>query len=136
MWLVSLVMTVGIFAPAGAQACRCIEPTVKAAYRRADLVVVATIDEVDRSGETVKVRATVSDAWKVSAPAQITFLSGETCAYDVGVGQKHLLFLYNGEGGVYGTVRCRGSRSLASARKSIAWLRRFGKSASVGPAKN
>ena len=134
--LLFAIAVMPFWAPSAAQACRCVEPTIKQAYRRADLVVVATIDAVDRSGDTMKARATVSDAWKAPAPTTITFLSGENCVYDVEVGQKHLLFLYTGDGGVYGTVRCRGSRPLAKAKESIAWLKRHGKPGDIAPVKN
>jgi hypothetical protein len=122
----------GVLVPGTVHACRCVEPAIGQAYRRADLVVVATIDKVGSSeGNVMKATATVSDAWKTSAPATITFISGEDCLYEVKAGQKHLLFLYRDPGGTLGTIRCRGNRPLSNAKEDLSWLKRHGKRSSV-----
>lgn len=132
MFVAAAVSLSALLVQGTAHGCRCVEPTIQQAYRRADLVVAVTIDEVGSSGnDAVRARATVREAWKSLAPASITFVSGEDCIYDVKVPQKHLLFLYRGDDGTFGTIRCRGNLPFANAKSSLAWLKRHGKRAPI-----
>jgi hypothetical protein len=125
------LLAIGLY-PNVAAACRCVEPTVRQAYRRADLVVVATVEGVERTKDDVlKATVSIKRGWKTAPPSRLTFVSGEDCSYEVKVGEQHLLFLYKASDGTYGTIRCRGSKAIPAAGNSLAWLNRHAQSIPV-----
>jgi hypothetical protein len=133
-WLAGAGLALAAAAPRAASACACVEPPVRTAYARADLVVVATVEHVRRNASSeLVVSARVRDAWKVPVPASLTFESEATdCEYEVRENETHLLFLRRGEHGNYWTTVCEGNRTLATASKSLGWLKHHGRSSSVG----
>jgi hypothetical protein len=119
------------FAPA-AFACRCAEPSLAAAYRRAGAVALVKVIEVKPgSGETmVNTLVAASEAWKSDVPSRFTVVSGEDCIYPMNPGEQHLLFLTR-TGEILSTYRCRGSRPADQAKPALEWMKRHAKPAQV-----
>lgn len=121
-------------APARALACRCREPGVATAYRRAASVVLAEAIEVrerpDIQGQEARLR--VVGAWKTDAPAVVTVVTGTTCAYLFKPGEKHLVFLVSQQGSL-GTGKCMGDLPEGKAKAALAWLARHGKAGAIAP---
>ena len=119
-----------------ASACRCREPMVGTAYRRAALVVLAETVAVrsrpEIQGQTVIVR--VHNAWKEDSPEELTIVTGSDCAYMMKLGEKHLLFLSPAEGDSFTTGKCMGDRAAGDAKSSLSWLRRHGTVATIAGA--
>jgi len=118
-------------APLVVLACRCQQPTPPPceAYKSVDLVVTGRVTAVrpDPATNSVTATVTVLKSWKKRAPAEITVVTGDTCAYQFVVGREDLLYLFAGESGGYTTNRCFGNRAAKSAAKAIQWLNRCGK---------
>jgi hypothetical protein len=131
----ALCLGLSLLATSRADACRCREPAVGAAHRRAELVVMAKVLEVkprasDPQGQEAKVQ--VLDAWKKDTAQTITVTTGTDCAYPLTVGDRHLLFLTSAGDGLT-TGRCMGNLPAARAQRAVTWLSHHGKRGVVGP---
>jgi hypothetical protein len=123
-----------VCSPSNAFACRCVEPSVRMAYKRADVVVIAKVLKITSGPEPNAITAvlSVSQAWKRDIPTQITLVSGEDCVYMLGKDQEHVLYLTKDKAeNLYGTVRCRGNKLVFKAQQALEWLRRYGKPAKI-----
>jgi hypothetical protein len=118
-----------VVAPLPALACRCREPPIGSAYRRASVVVLAEAIEVrglpEIQGQEVKLR--VIQTWKADARAIVTIVTGSDCAYSINRGETYLLFLVSAPPGGLTTGKCMGDVPEGMAKVSLAWLSRHGK---------
>lgn len=115
-------------------ACRCgPEITPRAAYERAETVVLARVEEVknrpDQNGVTA--RLTVARAWKKPVSREIAVLSTTTCAFNFERGQQYILYIFRGSDRQLHTSQCLGNVPVSDAGKVRAWLDRYGVSAAV-----
>jgi hypothetical protein len=131
-----LVVLLALGASYRAYACRCVEPSVKSAHRRASMIVLGEALEVvprpDIQGQEVKVR--VLESWKSDSVEIVTIVTGTTCSYPLKTGEKHLLFLIFSEPGHLTTGRCMGDLPLEKAKQSLAWLGKHARRGTVRPA--
>jgi hypothetical protein len=107
--------------------CRCIEPSLQSAYKRADSIAQVRIDKVSAptSDGTVTAQGEVLTTWKVSLPLHIEIVTGEDCAYPLKAQKIYILYLSKGDTS-WGTYKCRGNRSLREAGQTLRWLNRYG----------
>ncbi len=108
-----------------ALACRCVEPSLKTAYARADAVAQVRIYQVSEpsSDGTVTAQAEVLNSWKTKLPSRIQIWTGEDCAYALRAEEHYVLYLSRGDDR-WGTYKCRGNRIGANAAATVSWLNR------------
>src|SRR5215472_10544775 len=94
-----------------ALACRCVDPSLKAAYTKADAVVQVRIDEVSDPLQdgTVTAQAEVLSSWKTKVPHKIQLWTGEDCAYPLRKQETYILYLSRAADR-WGTYKCRGNQ--------------------------
>jgi hypothetical protein len=129
MKLVALVLPILAFATClqPALGCRCIEPSLQNAYKRADSIAQVRIDKVSvpSSDGTVIAQGEIVTTWKMSLPSRVEIVTGEDCAYPLKAQETYILYLSKGETS-WGTYKCRGNRSLGEAGRTVRWLKRYG----------
>ncbi|MGI8743138.1 MAG: hypothetical protein ACR2NN_11330 [Bryobacteraceae bacterium] len=109
--------------------CRCTEPSLPSAYKRADSVAQVRIDKVSPSSSdgTVTAQGEIVTAWKTSLPPHVEIVTGEDCAYPLKAQGTYILYLSKGDT-AWGTYKCRGNRALGEADRTVRWLKRYGHS--------
>jgi hypothetical protein len=125
-----LVLVVILTSAAAALPCSCVPATLKTYYKRADAVVAAKVISVSNSAQgevTTTAKLEVIDVWKQRLPKQIEVISGSSCVYDFKAGEEHLLYLQKAQADRFSTMKCQGNLPLDKARKSLNWLKRYGK---------
>ncbi len=107
--------------------CRCIEPSLQGAYKRADSVAQVRIDKVSApsSDGTVTAQGEILKTWKANLPSHVEIITGEDCAYPLKAQETYILYLSKGNAS-WGTYRCRGNRRMEKAADTIRWLNRYG----------
>lgn len=129
MKLVALALPILAFATylQPALGCRCIEPSLQSAYKRADSIAQVRIDKVSvpSSDGTVIAQGETVTTWKTSLPSHVEIVTGEDCAYPLKAQETYILYLSKGETS-WGTYKCRGNRSLREAGRTVRWLKRYG----------
>jgi hypothetical protein len=110
-----------------AQACRCLEPSPRNAYKRADSVAQVRIDIVSAPSPdgTVTAQGEIIANWKKKLPSRIDIVTGEDCAYPLKARETYILFLSKGSAS-WGTYKCRGNRVLREAGETVRRLQRYG----------
>src|SRR4051812_42233515 len=95
-----------------AVACRCTEPSLGSAYKRADSIAQVRIEKVfpPSSDGTMTVQGEVVSTWKASLPTRIEIVTGDDCLYPLKAGETYILYLSKGAGS-WGTYKCRGNRA-------------------------
>jgi hypothetical protein len=129
-----LVLFVVLTAAVSAFPCRCVPATLKTYYKRADAVVTAKVISVSNSTEgevTTTAKLEIINVWKRGLPKQIEVITGSSCAYDLQVGEEHLLYLQKTQADKFSTMRCQGNLPLNKSQKSLNWLKRYGKKSSA-----
>jgi len=127
-------MVLLLLAPFEVLACRCREPTLHAAYARADAVAVVQIKEIAALPDgAAHVTGEVLQSWKADVPRSLNVFTGDNCIYTMEGKEIYLLYLTNGKGGDFGTYRCHGNRRKEEAADSLRWLMRHGKRSEVIP---
>jgi len=120
--------------PSAALPCRCKEPSMQVAYKRADTVVVAKVISITTDPNTrMTVVLSVSQVWKRDSPEQVTITTGPPCGYNLEKDSEYLLYLLRAPNGIYTDI-CARNRKLEQAKEPIHWLQRYGKSAKITPA--
>ena len=125
-----------VFAAYPVWACRCLEPANTArAYRNAAAVVRASVSSVEGVGDSptgAQAVITVKEAWKTDITEELKVSTSTTCAFDFHPDSEYLLYLYPGsEKGQWITRICVGNRPVTEAAKSLNWLRRHARKASI-----
>jgi hypothetical protein len=119
------ILTLLLFCRIPVLGCRCTEPSLKAAYDRADAVGKIRIEQASAPSAdgTVTAQAEVLGSWKTNLPPQIRIVTGEDCAYSLQPGETYILYLSKGDD-VWGTYKCRGNRLAKEAAGTVQWLNR------------
>jgi hypothetical protein len=114
-----------------AEACRCREPTIQQAYRRAELIVYGTVvDVTSRAGaDRLHVTLEVGKVWKGSADPTIAVTSGSNCRFEPARGRAALLYLVRSATGEWTTGRCMGNSVGEAASARVPWLDQHAKNA-------
>lgn len=125
--LVVGLLLAGLVQPA--LACRCTDPSVKAAYKRADAVARVHIlaDMTETDVQVFSTKAHVIKSWKMALPDDITVVTGDDCAYRMTAGEDYILFLSSGGIATYATYQCRGNRKVSDAKHVLKWLNKLRK---------
>jgi hypothetical protein len=137
----SLAIALGLMLllPETADARRCKSPSVRAAYQRAQAVVVAKAISIENQADDAQVALlSVSEAWKQDMPAQLKVVAGgKVCGHFFEENQEYVLYLFVNGNNEYTTSNCVGNKFInnpklppqnaVAAKKAIAWLRKYGR---------
>jgi hypothetical protein len=113
--------------------CKCVPSSLSSYYRRADAVVTGTVISVSTDdAKNITAKLGVSERWKRALPAQIDVITeNSSCAYDLQVDGKYLLYLKAMPSGKFSTMQCQGNIVFDKSQKARNWLRRYGKMGKV-----
>lgn len=128
-----LCVVVVALQPQHALACRCREPAIATAYRRADAVVQALVVKVVPTPQPPGSTAilAVSKTWRRDLPDEIAVSTVTDCAYEWREGREYVLFLVRDSTGVLSTGRCLGNRPVEDAGDMLTWLQGKGEPGEV-----
>lgn len=109
-----------------ALACRCKEPSAKAAFRSADSVILGQIVSAEKDeGESdgIAYRVQVDEWWKEKVDLSILVHSSTTCRFEAESGKRYVIFLKRNLEGKLETAMCMGNLAEKRAGSLLEFLR-------------
>lgn len=117
-------LVLALFWPAAASACRCARVSEATAFRAADIIVVAVVEDEQRVNPyDVNYRLRVRESLKSRVPNAITLEGRTNCQPNLILGQSYLLYLRSSPARRFATSICAGNLPLDRADARIAAIR-------------
>jgi len=95
------------------------------------VVIAKVLSVATDNDQNVTANLEVSDSWKRNLDNNVKVITGSSCAYDLHVNERHLLYLLDAPSGNFSTMRCQGNLAWGKSQSARKWLNRYGRRSKV-----